>query len=134
MKEICSGGIVYIKKEGKINYLMLKSRKTGWWVFPKGHVKKNESLKDTTFREIKEETGLSNLNIHPNYYEIISFLSQSGNEKEVHHWLFEASEEKVKLSDEHTEFKWLEFDEAYNLIDHENQKRILNKANEVLIK
>jgi len=132
MKETCSGGIVYYKEKDRVLFLLIKSSKTGWWVFPKGHVEKNEDLKTAAHREIGEEIGLKKLKIHERYHEIINFVNQKGNEKEVHHWLFETYDKKIRLSKEHTEHKWLEFKEAYDLIDHENQRRLLKIANELI--
>lgn len=133
MKEICAGGVIYYKKDKSIYYLLLKSAKTGWWVFPKGHVKNSENLQGTAIREIKEETNLSNLKMVTSYHEIIKFINQAGKEKEVHHFLFSSNTTLVKISQEHMEFKWLEFEKAYALVDHENQKKVLKKAHEVLL-
>jgi len=132
MKEVCGGGIVYLNEGNKRLFLLIKSSKTGWWVFPKGHKLDNEILKETSVREIKEETGMKNLEMNEVYHEIINFVSNKGKEKEVHHFLFESFEKKVTLSNEHNDYKWLEFGDAYNLIDHENQKRLLKKANNLL--
>lgn len=37
--------------------------KRGKWDLPKGHVDKNETFEECAIREVKEETGLMNLNI-----------------------------------------------------------------------
>ncbi len=132
MKEICSGGVIYYKEKDKKLFLLIKSSKTGWWVFPKGHVEENEDLKSAALREIEEEVGISKLKINDKYHEIIRFVNHKGNEKEVHHWLFEAYENKVRLSKEHMGYKWLDLEEAYNLIDHDNQKRLLKIASELI--
>ena len=127
---VCSGGVVFRKIEGKIYFLLIRCRTSGWWVFPKGHVENEDNLLQTALREIYEETGLNDLQQIHDYLEIISFINHKGNKKNVHHYLFKTEKEKIILSEEHTEFKWLSFSEAYNLVDHENQKRILKFAYE----
>ena len=77
MKEVCGGGIVYLNEGNKRLFLLIKSSKTGWWVFPKGHKLDNEILKETSIREIKEETEMKNLEMNEVYHEIINFVSNS---------------------------------------------------------
>lgn len=61
LHEISAGGVVFrINKEIKI--LLLKNQK-GLWVLPKGKIDKGENLEETALREIREETGLSDLKI-----------------------------------------------------------------------
>lgn len=59
----CAGGVVICIQNGEI--LVALTRENGYpdFVLPKGHVEKGESTKDAAIREIKEETGLKNLNL-----------------------------------------------------------------------
>ena len=52
------GAVLYRKKEGLTEYLLLKQSATGAWSFPKGHMERREREKETATREILEETGL----------------------------------------------------------------------------
>ena len=57
MKEkISSMGIIIAESQGLKKVLLLNS--DGEWVFPKGHVKENETYVEVAIREIKEETGI----------------------------------------------------------------------------
>ena len=38
--------------------MAVKSKKNGHWCFLKGHMEKDESMKQTALREVFEETGL----------------------------------------------------------------------------
>ena len=38
--------------------MAVKSKKNGHWCFTKGHMEKDESMKQTALREVFEETGL----------------------------------------------------------------------------
>ena len=51
------GAVVYCQKDNDIKYLLACER-SGYWVFPKGHMEDGESEHDTALREVKEETGL----------------------------------------------------------------------------
>ena len=51
------GAVVYCQKGNEIMYLLACER-SGYWVFPKGHMEAGESEHDTALREVKEETGL----------------------------------------------------------------------------
>jgi|APSaa5957512622_1039677.scaffolds.fasta_scaffold36511_2 bis(5'-nucleosidyl)-tetraphosphatase len=132
--ETCAGGIIFIKEGENIFYLIIKGKATNWWSFPKGHLEENETIVQAAQREIYEETGLKDLRSFPGFLETISFINHKNNKKHVHHLLFQTKLREIILSDEHIEYKWLKFEEAYELIDHENQKRILKLAKETLEK
>ena len=51
------GAVVYCQKENEIKYLLVCER-SGFWVFPKGHMEAGETEQETALREVKEETGL----------------------------------------------------------------------------
>ncbi len=126
--ENCAGAIIYRISNKRPLFLLIKSSATGWWVFPKGHIEEGETLIETARREVFEETGISDLNYLENFFEKISFINHKGNQKNVHHFLFETKSENLKISSEHIEFKWLNFEDAHAQVDHENQKRILKVA------
>ena len=56
-KEKSCGAIVYRKKEGVIQFLLIHQT-LRHWTFPKGHVEDGESEQQTAYREILEETGV----------------------------------------------------------------------------
>lgn len=72
--EKSSGGIVYRKKEGKLEILLLKwlnSKNKEIFVIPKGHIEQWEVAKDTAIREISEEAGLNTKEL-----EVIKFITK----------------------------------------------------------
>ena len=90
-KVLAAGGIVVNEK----NEMLLIYRHSKWDL-PKGHVEKGESFEDCALREVKEETGISNLyiNSHIGTTEHEYFDSYLGKDaiKETH-W-FEMRTEK----------------------------------------
>ncbi len=72
--EKSSGGIVYRKKAGKLEILLLKwlnSRNKEIFVIPKGHIEQWEVAKDTAIREISEEAWLNTKEL-----EVIKFITK----------------------------------------------------------
>lgn len=64
VREPTSGGMVFRrnKKSGKIEILLIQDAKDRWTI-PKGHIEEGESAKETAEREVKEETGLKEVNV-----------------------------------------------------------------------
>src|SRR3989344_1395924 len=128
------GAIVFRLEEGKPISLLLFG--PTYWGFVKGLSEKGESEEETTLREAEEETGMKIKLIH-GFKERIEYTYRFDGEhikKEVIFFVAEAPSADVKLSQEHEEFKWLEFDEAYMLTKYKNQKEILKKAHEFILK
>jgi ADP-ribose pyrophosphatase YjhB (NUDIX family) len=62
--EITSGGIIFRRnaKSNDLEILLIKDAKNRWTI-PKGHVEEGEEPKDTAEREIREETGLQEMQV-----------------------------------------------------------------------
>ena len=58
--EVSSGGLVFKRTPQGIYFGMMKDS-FGRWAFPKGHVRKGESLRNAARREIQEELGISDM-------------------------------------------------------------------------
>jgi len=130
-----SVGAVIIKDN---KYLILKYG-LGHWGFVKGHVEKNETDKDTLYRETEEETGLKkeNIKIIKDFKEKNSYYFKREGKtvyKEVNYYLAESSSFSVTISHEHKDYKWLEYEKAIEKLSFKNTKKILKKANDFLSK
>ena len=99
--------------DGKKVLLLKRSEKgdnSGTWGIPGGKAEKNETVFGTATRESKEECGIVK-GKRFNSFETIDGL---------HRWttfLFLTEPFRCKLSDEHTDWKWIDFNELkyYNL-------------------
>jgi len=135
MERIHSSACVLFRREnGKIKYLLLHYRFSHWG-FPKGVIEKEETKKETIKREIKEETGISKFRFIERFkLNIYYFLRQKGKLKfkDVVFYLVETKEKKVKLSFEHIDYKWLNFEDAYKQLTYRNTKKILKRANKFI--
>lgn len=111
--------------------------KPGHWDFPKGHVEKGETPYLTARREVKEETGLEELQFLSDFEESMRYAYMAGKElrfKKVDYFLAESSSKEVSLSSEHIDFTWLPYKQALEKITFSNGKQILRKANAFLKK
>ncbi|HLC86591.1 MAG TPA: NUDIX domain-containing protein [Candidatus Nanoarchaeia archaeon] len=135
-----SFGSVIIRKEGNnVFYLLLYRKSHGnykeSWDFPRGLIEKDENPEDTVKREVKEETGLTNLKFIKGFKETIKWFYRKDGmliSKEATYFLAETSSKEIKLSKEHDGYRWCIYEEALKLIKFENTRNILNKAREFL--
>ncbi len=133
-KETSAGAVVFRRENGKVLYLLLHYD-AGHWDFPKGHVEKGESNRETVRRETEEETGIRELNFVEGFEEKISYYyKQDGKTiyKEVFFYLAETEEKRVETSFEHKGFEWLEFGDALERLTYDNAKEVLKKADKGL--
>lgn len=137
-KELSAGIIVYRREKDKIHYLLLQAKfKSEFWGFTKGNVEKGEKPEQTALREAGEETGLKDIKLLPGFEQKINwFYKREGNliSKEAIYFLGEANTEKVVISEEHTGFAWCDFEEGLNKLEFKNDKELLKKANDFLLK
>ena len=135
-QEKSCGAIVFTKHKEGIKYLLLHYG-PGHWDFPKGKQEKNEKEEQTASREIKEETGIENIEYIDNFRELIKYFYKNGEEtvyKEVIFFLAETNSEEVTLSSEHIGYAWLSYEHAYKKATFNNAKELLEKANQFLDK
>lgn len=63
LREPTAGGVVFRRNAQKqIEILLIQDAKNRWTI-PKGHIEEGESAKETAEREIREETGLQEMNV-----------------------------------------------------------------------
>lgn len=63
VREPTSGGIIFRHgKKGQIEILLIQDAKDRWTI-PKGHIEKGETARETAEREIKEETGIQQMDV-----------------------------------------------------------------------
>lgn len=124
-----SVGIILFNKD---KYLLLHYS-AGHWGYVKGNVEKTEEPIDTARRELFEETGIRSFFLVKDFQEKEEYFYKKEGKtvhKEVLYFLAETQEEQVTLSQEHTDYKWLSFQEAMNLLSFPQAKELLKKAEE----
>jgi 8-oxo-dGTP pyrophosphatase MutT (NUDIX family) len=132
--EKSAGAIIFRREGGKIKYLLIKY---GWghWEFSRGLIEEGESLEETARREIKEEVGIKNVEFVPGFKGWFKFffkLKGKNIMKIATFLLAETKTKEVKLSYEHKDYIWLEYEKALERLTFKNSKEILKKANDFL--
>jgi bis(5'-nucleosidyl)-tetraphosphatase len=128
--EHSAGAIVFREEDGKIFYLILHYEE-GHWGYPKGHIENRETIEETARREIREETGITNLKFLDGFKEQTHYFYHNGKErvfKTVTFLLARTRSKDVRLSFEHIGYEWLPFDEALEKITFKDEKQLLQKA------
>ena len=113
------GAVVFRRSDQGIRLLLLRAYKN--WDFPKGLVEPGENELEAAKREVREETGLAELD-YPYGDEFKETLPYTGN-KVARYYLAETDAEKLELPvsaelgrPEHHEYRWVSFDEAEDLL------------------
>lgn len=128
-----AGGII-VNAEGKI---VLVEQNADSWSFPKGGIEAGESPLDAAKREIKEETGISELTFLADLgsYERYS-IGRDGIGEQVDiglrkrtFFLFKTSQTRLTPQDgEVTKVQFCDIDEAIALLTHPKDREFLQKV------
>jgi len=148
--------ILFKRIEGKIQYLILKRHPPKshpeigqFWQPITGGLEEGETKIEALKREIREETGITNIikiieDVH--YYEpidlpLIEYLNRHGQPcKHLKAYAFgvevSPDEEVVLDRKEHSEFKWCSLQEALRLVEGTcyNHRDSFKKLNEIVAK
>ena len=93
----------------------------GIWQMITGTIESHENTKQTLLRELEEETGLAPKSVYSIPRINTFYLAVSDKICMSPVFLAFVESDSVKISDEHTEYKWAAFEEAKKLIHWPNQ-------------
>jgi len=136
MREQKSAGIVLFRNASSKNEFLLLNYPQGHWDFVKGKVEQGEIPHETALRETKEETGISDIEFIDGFEESVEYdfrFKKENIHKKVIFFLAKTNEKNIKLSHEHNDYLWLEYNDALKKTTFENAKNVLTKANEFLL-
>ena len=136
MREQKSAGIVLFRNDSDKNEFLLLNYPQGHWDFVKGKIEQNETSHETALRETKEETGITNIKFVDGFEESVEYdfrFKKEDIHKKVIFFLAKTNEKNIKLSHEHNDYLWLEYNNALKKTTFENAKNVLTKANEFLL-
>lgn len=133
-----SAGAVVFYQEGRAEpeYLLLHYT-AGHWDFPKGNIEAGESEVQAATREIREETGITDVEFLDGFRMKIEYRYRHGRRvvlKEVVLFLARTHTRQVTLSHEHVGFAWRKFDDALDHLTYSNAMNILSAAKDYLHK
>ena len=136
--EHACGFIIYRKLSEGIQYLLLQaSNGVKHWSPPKGHVEADETDLQTAYRETLEETGITEdcLHVFDNMKVELNYIA-FGNPKTTVYWLAQLKnvDIPVVISDEHQDYKWFCFADAFEAVNYPDMQDAMKKCEEFLEK
>jgi 8-oxo-dGTP pyrophosphatase MutT (NUDIX family) len=126
-----SAGVVLFREENSNRLYLLLHYTAKHWDFPKGNIEEGEDELSTVKREVKEETGITDLEFIDGFKRTIEYYYKRLGilvHKQVIFYLAKTREKNVKLSYEHIGYKWLPYEDAYNTLTYDNSKKIIKDA------
>lgn len=124
MKQEKSCGCIVIDN-GKV---LLIKHILGHWDLPKGHIEEGETEFETAIRELKEETNID-VKINEKYRYKTAYSPMDGVWKEVIYFIAsKIGGEIIPQEEEVKEAKWVDLNEAIELLTFNNTKKILKNA------
>jgi 8-oxo-dGTP pyrophosphatase MutT (NUDIX family) len=135
VEETSAGGVVFRRSGGGMNVLVIRDSYNNWG-FPKGHLEEGEDAATAAEREIREETGLSDLVVHGPIREIDWHFRFRGRliHKTCTFFLVESpSGEAVPQRDEGiSDCRWLPLEEAQRAVSYANAREVLAEAGRMM--
>ena len=127
-----SCGVVLVN----LGSILLLQYPQGHWDLPKGHVEKDDDNNyETAKRELKEETGISELSLIENFeYRTEYQFKHKGKRKSKQvYWYIATTEEiSINLSKEHHNYVWLDWELAIEQATHTETKELIKTAYEFM--
>ena len=133
--ETSAGGVVFRMDVGQPLFLLIRDSYKIWG-FPKGHIEAGEQPEIAALREVREETGLTDLSIRSLVDTIDWFFRFRGQliHKVCHFYLMETADATTspQRAEGITACRWTRFEEAQSLISYANARELLQRAQEML--
>ena len=135
--------ILYKKKKDEILFCVGLRSSKNIWQFVAGGAEDKETPIEAAIRELSEETGINIKEedlIVLDSKTTIPVVNVTGTYtwgKDVfvipeYAFAVDATSFQIKLSNEHTEFKWLEYNKAMDILTYDSNKSALWELNEKL--
>ena len=134
-REHSAGGVVLRRIEGEIHVLVIRDPYDNWGL-PKGHLEKDEDSRSAAMREVREETGLEELELGPELGTIDWYFRDG--ETLVHKYcdfylMASATGEPVpEVGEGITEVEWVPLQEAPARVTYGNARRMVRQAVELM--
>jgi 8-oxo-dGTP pyrophosphatase MutT (NUDIX family) len=133
--EHSSGGVVARHMDGTVHVLLIRDP-NGKWGLPKGHVENGESSREAALREVREETGLTNIDAGPSLGTIDWYFKFKGDlvHKFCDYFLMASpnGDTTPKVSEGITKCLWLPVKEAIVTVAYDNAREVVVRAADVL--
>jgi 8-oxo-dGTP pyrophosphatase MutT (NUDIX family) len=131
--EYSAGGVVFRPNADGTGWdiIAVQRARHGDWSLPKGHIESGETRQQAAIREVKEESGIDALVVHP-LGEVDYFFRKSGGgliHKTVYHFLLEATNDQLGGPNwEVSEARWVDINAADDLLTYAKDKDVVAMA------
>ena len=131
--KVHSCGVVIYRMRDDIEFLLIKQRdyKNGYWIFPKGKQRDQETEEQTAIREAKEEVGLT-VKLIKGFRKQITLIEAKDFQKTVAFYVSHCDNRVKIVRDELSGYTWAGVDEARKLIVYPRVKGVLEDAYEFI--
>src|SRR4051794_23538781 len=135
MRSERSAGVVVFRNDpgGRVFLLLDYGR---FWDYPKGHVEKGEDDLAAALRELKEETGLADVELVDGFREEMTYFFRDKKKglikKTVVFFLAQTDSDKITVSHEHEAGEFLPYEQALERLTYPNAKKLLKSAHEFM--
>lgn len=134
-----AGGVAFRKTEGRVDVALISVGLQARWQLPKGMINPGETNEEAALREVREEAGIETELLAPiDKIEYFYYSTDSGGRrirfhKFVYFFLMRYCSGDPKDHDhEVNEARWTEIEEAYSLLRFDSEKRIIERARELI--
>lgn len=136
--EKSAGAVVFFRsaETAEPEFLLLHYT-AGHWDFPKGNIERGEDEEAATIREIREETGITDIEFVEGFKDIIEYRYMHKGRlihKQVTLFLCRTNTQQVTISHEHIGYAWKKLTDAMRQLSYKNAKNILQAASNHLAK
>ena len=116
--------IVYRKNDQNFEVLLLKrnEERGGFWNVVNGTLEINESILECRKRELFEEAGIKEVLSWSDEINRFSFKYNNYNIVVLAYAAMVEIDQIVIINEEHTEYKWVDFDEAIEMMKFDDDK------------
>ncbi len=132
--ERSAGIVVYISTLLGREYLLLDYGK--YWDFAKGHLEAGEDDRTAAIRELREETGITDIRLHPTFSREIEYMFRDRKGRMIHKTVVffagETTSCDVKISHEHVGYAFEPYSHAIQQVTYKNARDVLQLVEEHL--
>ena len=119
-----AGGIVFRRTNDDVHYLVVEaSTNAAHWVFPKGHIERDEKPEEAALREVREESGVRAAIVSP--VEVVEFVGPHGRVTAAYYLMEYLGEEAAQ---EERRIVWCSYEEALARLTFGDTRTSLAKA------